>query len=141
MRNKVRKLQHETVGELTKAILVICGEQQYNFQEQLRQIVRSAVGVDDEKGVLSIRSEYYLANSPVNWVPEYLKLVELLQPTEDFMRRVVASADSPVFLEVLRSSPSHDKFPELSSIPSLNNLPQSHDYGRSCVEMQVEATT
>lgn len=101
MRNKVRKLQHETVGELTKAILAICGEQQYNFQEQLRQIVRSAVGVDDEKGVLSIRSEYYIANAPVNWVPEYLKLVDLLAPTNDFMRRVVASADSPVFLEVL----------------------------------------
>lgn len=97
---KPRKAHYENLSDLITAIKQLTNQQSYRYQEQLKLVVTSGIGVDDEKGIISTRIEYYLTNPPVSWVVEHDKLMALFDPTGEFMKRLIANADSPVNIEV-----------------------------------------
>lgn len=104
MRGRTRKLAYENIPDLCAAVRELSFES-HRFQESLTSILQSACGIDEEKGLLELRTAEYLSVSPIDWAKEMDELYSLLGPKSFLMGKIMDCANNQMPIDVLIPPP------------------------------------
>ena len=132
MRGRTRKLAYENIPDLCAAARELSFES-HRFQESLTSIVQSACGIEEEKGLLELRTAEYLSVSPIEWAKEMDELYSLLGPKSFLMGKVAECANNQMAIDVLLRSPRPAAYRSACSTSSPSPAATSRGWWRGCV--------